>query len=410
MKVVEDNVNLEELKQDSFSESGKTFGDKNQISILGVYNKYRTIYNYVCKCSECEKDPALYKRGLFIATKYNLEKGMIPCGCSTKRYWENWQYEVLVRRKCKQKNYTFLGFEEVQKVDKDTKVKVCCNIHNYTWFSTGVKGFLNDTGCIECGKITAMNAVRLTDEESISLFRKAGHKEDTVFKRLLDDFGEPTCDWEIYCPACAKDIYAQAGVADGYFYSNTANIRDRVICRCAKSKTMNEELLLIKVKHYMELQGNNHIIKRVEGKFKGVFSDLIRECPLHGEYSTKISNILSDGNACPVCHNQIQKHAYIHNILDNGTLKALKFGITNNHKKRIEDQNRDSVYSIKLYGLWEFPDIQSCKNAEKEVKRKVETSYLSKEQVKDGYTETCHPDNLQTIIDTYKELGGVLIS
>ena len=59
MKVVEDNVNLEELKQDSFSESGKTFGDKNQISILGVYNKYRTIYNYVCKCSECEKDPAL---------------------------------------------------------------------------------------------------------------------------------------------------------------------------------------------------------------------------------------------------------------------------------------------------------------------------------------------------------------
>ena len=44
MKVVEDNVNLEELKQDSFSESGKTFGDKNQISILGVYDKYRTIY------------------------------------------------------------------------------------------------------------------------------------------------------------------------------------------------------------------------------------------------------------------------------------------------------------------------------------------------------------------------------
>ena len=68
------------------------------------------------------------------------------------------------------------------------------------------------------------------------------------------------------------------------------------------------------------------------------------------------------------------------------------------------------MYSIELYGLWEFPDIQSCKNAEKEVKRKVETSYLSKEQVKDGYTETCHQDNLQTIINTYESFGGILIS
>lgn len=410
MKVVDDSISLEDLKQDSFSKSGKTFGDKNQISIIGIYDKYRTIYNYVCKCSECEKDPELYKRGLFIATKYNLEKGMIPCGCSTKCYWENWQYELLVRRKCEQKNYTFLGFEEVQKVDKYTKVKVCCNIHNHIWSSTGVKEFLNDVGCPECGKTLVKNAVRLTDEESITLFRKAGHKEDVIFKRLLNSKGEPTCDWEIYCPTCASDIYSQAGVADGYFYSNTSYMRDRVICRCAKTKMLNEELLIVKVKHTMELQGNNHVIKRIDGKFNGVNSILIRECPLHGEYSTKILNILSAWQACPMCHNQVQKQAYIHNILDGDNLIALKFGITNNHKKRIEDQNRDSIYSVELYGLWEFPDIQSCKDVEKEIKRKIETSYLSKEQVKDGYTETCHPSNLQIIIDTYESFGGILIS
>ena len=28
----------------------------------------------------------------------------------------------------------------------------------------------------------------------------------------------------------------------------------------------------------------------------------------------------------------------------------------------------------------------------------------------DGYTETCHPNNLQIIIDTYESFGGVLIS
>jgi hypothetical protein len=72
--------------------------DEN-LRVLGICGRQGTVKLIVCECSECKKDPELFKNGLFLARKDHIKAGIAVCGCG-KVTFSNEQHEVKVRRKC----------------------------------------------------------------------------------------------------------------------------------------------------------------------------------------------------------------------------------------------------------------------------------------------------------------------
>lgn len=410
MKFLDDNVNIEDLEQDDWTLSNPKHSKNENLRVLGICGRQGTTKLIVCECKTCKQDMELFRSATFVVSKHNWLKGCVPCGCADKRYWEPWQYEILVNRKIENTNYVLNGFVETGTFSKKTKLNLHCKKHNFQWSSTTIKDFLNGTGCPICGREIVTNSRRLNDEDSIKLFRSIGYKEDVVFKRIKDIYGNDTVEWEVFCPSCDKDIFSKHGVSNGVFRSTTAMISDRIICRCSKKHNLTKEENLIKVKDIMKALNSTDVLLGYVGEYIGTTSTIERRCIWHGNYTTKMSNFFSSLNGCPQCSNQIQNFAYINGVFDKDRLVCLKFGITKQPSKRYKQQSINTNFSITPLSIYKFSSIVNCKKAEKQVKLELPSRFLSKNDLPDGYTETCDIKYLEDIIKIYEEFGGILIS
>ena len=94
--------------------------------------------------------------------------------------------------------------------------------------------------------------------------------------------------------------------------------------------------------------------------------------------------------------------------MDGETCIAIKFGIANNSFQRLKSQNRRSVYQINNHLIYKFPNIDSCKSAEKECKAVLVCGVVSRSDVPDGHTETTYSNNLERVVEIYEKHGGVV--
>ena len=69
-----------------------------------------------------------------------------------------------------------------------------------------------------------------------------------------------------------------------------------------------------------------------------------------------------------------------------------------------------SIHYTKLYEVWEFPNVDSCKNAEKEVKKSLYCGIFTKAEIPDGWTETTSIKSIEQIIQIYKKYNGTYVS
>lgn len=124
-----------EILTKRYAESfGYTFVSRDE----GTVNKAEVLI----KCLNCAKDPELFGEGLFRTTLGYLKAGKTPCPCKGNfRYNEN-QYKVLCKRKCKELNLKFLGWEGGYNKGK-SKPKVSCNITRSVKYYKDIDGFLN---------------------------------------------------------------------------------------------------------------------------------------------------------------------------------------------------------------------------------------------------------------------------
>lgn len=51
--------------------------------------------------------------------------------------------------------------------------------------------------------------------------------------------------------------------------------------------------------------------------------------------------------------------------------------------------------------------MSACKKAEKEIKAMLKTSVISKELMKDVWTETCWPHEIDKVIKIYEDFRGI---
>ena len=131
------------------------------------------------------------------------------------------------------------------------------------------------------------------------------------------------------------------------------------------------------------------------------------ECEEVGE---SFSGNLQQGQRPCACSKHRQQECYINWLIDdhNNTV-AIKFGIARDSRQRIKKQSRLSTYALKQHSIYTFPDVDSCKKAEKDCRQELECGVVLKRDMPDGYTETTWAYNLDKIIEIYERNGGVLI-
>lgn len=132
-------------------------------------------------------------------------------------------------------------------------------------------------------------------------------------------------------------------------------------------------------------------------------------CPVCEEINESLTYGLSQGKMPCSCSMHSQMESYINLILDTDNVVAIKFGIARNSELRVNKQNNSTLFDVANFGVWRYASVQDCKGAEREIKNILYTSYLTKEEFPDGYTETTHPDNLNQIIEIFERFGGKLI-
>lgn len=132
-------------------------------------------------------------------------------------------------------------------------------------------------------------------------------------------------------------------------------------------------------------------------------------CPECGEAGESQSGDLQQGKRPCACSPMRQKEAYLNWVVDgNNNALALKFGIANNSKRRVKKQNSSSIYEVRQYQVYTFPDVSSCRSAERECKQSLVCGIVSKTDMKDGWTETTSVLNLNKVRVIYEKHGGVL--
>ena len=131
-------------------------------------------------------------------------------------------------------------------------------------------------------------------------------------------------------------------------------------------------------------------------------------CPECGEQGEAFCGCLQKGNRPCACSRNRQQQAYINWVVDeNNQALALKLGIATNSSRRVTQQNNRSTYEIRNHSIYIFPDVSSCKAAERECKQTFVCGILTKEEMPDGYTETTDVLNLVKIKQIYEKHGGV---
>lgn len=133
-------------------------------------------------------------------------------------------------------------------------------------------------------------------------------------------------------------------------------------------------------------------------------------CPECGETGESRSSSLQQGSRPCSCSMHRQQECYINWVIDDHSMaRAIKFGIARNSKQRVKQQDSKSAYTLKQHSVYSFPDVTSCKQAERECKKELETGVVLKRDMPDGYSETTHAYNIGRVKDIYERNGGVLV-
>lgn len=131
------------------------------------------------------------------------------------------------------------------------------------------------------------------------------------------------------------------------------------------------------------------------------------ECPDCGSSGEAHMVGLYKGSRPCACTNSRPQETYINLLKDGDNVVAIKFGVANLALERLKTQHSKSVYDIENYGVWTYPTIMDCKSAERSCLRSMETGVIEKELMKDGYTETTYPYNIDLVISIFEKYGGV---
>lgn len=302
------------------------------LTVVGGNGKRGNPKKYILTCSICSSDTELHGEGYFAMAKGHLERGCLPCGCSTKCNWTEEQYIIRAKRAASFKGVVFKGWANTFSTANKTLVTLECPDHGE--YKGNSLSFLLDEnlpkGCPGCFAIRQGDYKRKDDQVMVNTFMSTGgYSKGTIFRRSgrVDIKGHKKY-WFVYCPDC-------------------------------------------------NVEGETHL------------------------------SCLSNGSRCCACPKSRPQETYINFIKEGEHIVSIKFGVANSSEQRVKAQNNRAVYTIENYAIWEYPDIMSCRSAERECLQSLVCGVVTREEVPDGWTETTSPLNIEKVISIFESNGGV---
>lgn len=402
---LEDLVDEGGLQQDSWSLTKPTFGSEGQLHVIGWSGKQAANKFYILKCIKCSNDPELFAEGLFRSLKNGLVRGQVPCGCSRGARYSDDQWNTVISRMLtlRNSNYTLISHQAHK--NKARYIRFLCRVckEDNELFGDGsfkVSASELESGAVACGCSTRYNwskeqyfilcsrkavdngykfiqfeAPWLKTSTKVSMVCKLhGQWSSGSINNLLNkSYGCPTCGTHSTITSKIKsdEIMINSFLASGNFHPDTKFWRSE---RKTKQDTK-------------------------------VFWNI--SCPECGEVGESSSNNLQKGKRPCACSPQRQRECYINLVVDGGNIVAVKFGIARDSAVRVASQDRKSLFSIKSHLVYKFPDVTSCKTAERECKKLLVCGVIRKDEMRDGYTETTYVYNLDKIKQIYERHGGI---
>lgn len=317
---------------------GRTFGPRGQLEVTGWNGEREACQTkrYTVKCHTCSQDPELFGTATYLATKPNLLKGKLPCGCSSAPRWTEEQLQTRVHRECLNKGYEYMG-PATPFLGVSTRVKLRCMRDSHVW-EVRISSLLEGAGCRKCSN----DLKKIPDEAMVASFNSTGaFPEGTTYTRVGE--GADRRLWNITCPICSADKYVQAGLCYGVFASTSGSLQDgRSPCRCSPSYKWTREQREFQIAEII-LQENlpYKMLGWDEPHVCEWDNRLSIECRNHGVWHPSVSNFINNGGRCPTCTGgggfkpELPSSLY---VLDAG--KFTGFGISGKLKNRLRTHRK----------------------------------------------------------------------
>ena len=204
-----------------------------KLKVVGIAGRNISGYAlYKVTCTECSKDPELFRQEYFLSAKSNLIKGQKPCGCSKGYHWEYWQYLILANRAGEKRSFIIHGLAE-KFHGALTKIDCECRIDGYRWTTSIDKIINKGTGCKKC----RYNKAKLSEQDALIRFSEVCYEAGytpvgtigkysgtgSMFEYICQKHGNQTVKYKnfIYtgnrCTECWKDRQTELGNCYGRY-------------------------------------------------------------------------------------------------------------------------------------------------------------------------------------------------
>jgi len=366
--------------------TGMTDGVRTIIGSNGLKSAGARLY---MECTECKKDPEMYREGIFLISRDQAEV-FGGCGCTNSRL-DEWQNKLTIERLCEKEGYKFHGWVG-EYLGKKTKLDIECP-EGYRYQSTNVTKFvLSGRRCPHCAGNIPWDLEKFLAKAK----EKHGAKYDYSLIKSVSNSRQKL-------PIICKE--------HGVFYSDCHHhiqrgqeCPDPECCwdKISRVKASNTDEWVSKV---TKIHGNRYDYS--DTIYDRSFKSLYIKCNKCGNTFKQVANDHLAGCGCTICSGDNQLHNYIFTIYENGLPIAIKAGIANDYRSRFRRQNHRTDYEVKVFGVWEAENTEQCKALERFVQNKYSRKVLTKREYPDGYEETFRILDIDNIIADYEAFGSV---
>lgn len=292
-------------------------------------------------------------------------------------------------------NCAIIGFDGGYIKNNTRNLIIECFIHGN--YKTSYDRFCRlGRGCPECSKINATQSRKISEEDAINLAKEIAHKIGLSVVGFIEGYKNIN----------TKNLVVRCHHHGEYVTSlNSIKYAKFGCIKCAGVSLKTEEDAIHDIIKEANNRDNITFVCFESGYQGGRVKNLKLMCSTCGEYTTYAQNFLS-GKGCPNCADygfrpNKKGVLYIQKIIENSFLVGVKFGITNKtSQERMKQQSRVSKFDHEIFYELTLQDGQKILELENKIKEamKGKTSYISKEDMPDGYTETVAPSELSTIM------------
>ena len=200
-------------------------------------------------------------------------------------------------------------------------------------------------------------------------------------------------DVEMIGDYISKDVKSLFKCIDGHTWlaspNNIMRAKGRGCPHCVGRAPLSKEI----VNERLNLAGNGYTMI---GEYVNISTHSIFKCSNRHTWSAKPNNIMN-GRGCPKCPStsgyRTTKPGWVY-VIKYPTF--IKYGITNDPKQRLSKHKRWGDYETLL--LKKFEDGQVACRWEQDIKNEYGGSFIGKEIMGDGWSETLSPALLEEII------------